>query len=271
MLRLVMRGAGPIPIEADAIAPDRLAAMTPAQIASLTLYHGNREVPLGDIFRSEGDAADGNVVIEGDCACVKSLGRGMAAGTLIVRGPAGMHAGAGMVGGRLEVHGDAGDWLGAEMRSGFITVRGRAGDLVGAAYRGASKGMRGGVILIDGDAGDEAGANMRRGLIAVGGRCGEFTGASMIAGSIFAFGGVGLRPGSGMKRGSIVVLGGMLESPPTFRRGGDFDPVFVEIYLRQLRAWGFAAAAPHAGRLYSRFSGDLLALGEGEILHALPS
>jgi formylmethanofuran dehydrogenase subunit C len=270
MLRLVMRGAGPIPIEADAIAPDRLTAMTPVQIASLTLYQGNREVPLGDLFRIEGDAADGNVMIEGDCARVKGLGRGMAAGTLIIRGPAGMHVGAGMVGGRLEVHGDAGDWLGAEMRGGLITVRGWAGDLVGAAYRGASKGMRGGVILIDGDAGDEAGANMRRGLIAVGGRCGEFTGASMIAGSIFAFGGVGARTGAGMKRGSIVVHGGTLEPPPTFRRGGDCAPIFVELYLRQLRTWGFAAAAPHAGRPYRRFSGDLLTLGRGELLSALP-
>ena len=37
----------------------------------------------------------------------------------------------------------------------------------------------------------------------------------------------------------------------------------------KLTEWGFAFPADKPGKLYRRFSGDLLALGKGEILVAL--
>lgn len=268
MLRLELQIHDSIPIEAAAMVPDRLVGKTVAEIARLPLFHGNRPILLADAFQISGDASDGIVEISGDCTRIKNLGKEMKAGQLTVHGNAGMHLGADMTGGRIDVHGCVGDWLGAEMHDGHIHIHGSAGNLAGAAYRAEPIGMRGGVILIDGDAGDEIGANMRRGLIAVGGRCGDMPGISMIAGSIFAFGGIGARPGAGMKRGSIVVLNGPVELPPTFRGNGDCDPVFLHLYIRQLRSWGFTTGK--MSKLFRRFSGDLLTLGKGEILVALP-
>lgn len=270
MLTLTHDRSDSLPIEAEAIVPDRLAGKTLAEIAALAILHGNRELRLNEVFQIAGDASDGRIEVVGDCSTIKNLGRGMASGHLTVRGSAGLHLGAEMKGGRIDVYGNVDDWLGAEMRGGTIHVHGHAKSLVGAAYRGGTKGMRGGTILIDGDAGHEVGANMRRGLIAIGGTCGDFAGVSMLAGSIFACGGIGRRPGAGMKRGSIIVLNGNVEIPPTFRHDCDYEPVFVPLYLRQLRAWGFIAGN-NIGRLFRRFSGDLLTLGKGEILLSLPA
>jgi formylmethanofuran dehydrogenase subunit C len=268
LLRLTLLTFSPIPLEADAIAPDRLRGPL-STLSNLPVWHGNREMRLSDHFQIEGDAEDGVVEVLGDCSRVKGLGKAMTSGQLLIRGNAGMHTGAEMLGGRIDVIGDAGDWLGAEMRGGLIHVHGNARNRVGSAYLGAQVGMRGGAILIDGDAGDEAGANMRRGLIAVRGRCGDLAGVAMIAGSLFACGGVGRRAGAGMKRGSIVVIGGAFEPVPTFRFACVDRPAFLQVYLRQLTAWGFDGRA-EPGRQFRRFRGDQLALGRGEILVAIP-
>ncbi len=89
----------------------------------------------------------------------------------------------------------------------------------------------------------------------------------MVAGSIFAFGGIGIRPGAGMKRGSIVVLHGSAEICPTFRFDCDYEPVFLQLYFKQLAAMGFTASC--SPKKFRRFSGDLLTLGKGEILVAV--
>lgn len=269
MLRLVPLITDTIAIEADAITPDRLLGLSASAIAQIPIQRGNREQPLGELFRFDGDPADGQIEIVGDCSHIKNLGRAMTFGHLIVRGNVGMHLGAGMKDGRIDVHGNANDWLGAEMRGGLIHVHGRAGNLVGAAYRGATKGMCGGTILINGDAGDEVGAAMRRGLIVIGGRCGDMAGIAMIAGSVIACGGLGKRPGAGMKRGSIISLGSPVELPSSFRYDCEFDPVFLRLYFRQLRTWGFTALPEKPGKIFRRFSGDLLSLGKGEILFAI--
>lgn len=269
MLRLRYHGTTTIPVEAECIRPDTLAGKSPAEIALLPVQHGNAAVPLGEFFHVEGDAGDGQVVIEGDCSRVKLLGSGMESGRLVVHGPVGMHLGAEMTGGDIEVHGHAGDWVGAEMRGGKIHVHGNAGHLVGAAYRGGRRGMLGGALLIDGKAGNEIGSAMRRGLIAIGGDTGDFTGVSVIAGSIFVFGTLGQRPGAGMKRGSVVACGPPPALLPTFRHDCDYAPVFLSLYLRQLRAWGFVVPEPLFQGSWRRFSGDLVALGKGEILQRL--
>jgi formylmethanofuran dehydrogenase subunit C len=266
MLRLTYTGATTIPVEAECITPDQLAGKSAAEIAALPVQHGNAPAPLGEFFRVAGDAADQDIVLEGDCSRVKWVGAGMTAGRLTVEGNVGMHAGAEMRGGSLEVKGGAGDWLGAEMRGGTIRVRGDAGHLVGAGYRGSPLGMRGGVILVDGKAGNEVGGGMRRGFIAVGGDVADFAGVGMIAGTLFVFGQVGGRAGAGMKRGTVAVFGGPPQLLPTFRFDCVYRPVFLRLYLRRLRDAGFPVAADLSAASFRRYSGDLVALGKGEIL-----
>jgi formylmethanofuran dehydrogenase subunit C len=266
MLLLKYHDTTTIPVEAECITPDNLAGKRAAEIATLPVQHGNASVPLGEFFKVEGDAGDGEVVVEGDCSRVKWLGAGMTTGRLTIRGSAGMHLGSEMKGGDIHVHGHAGDWVGGEMRGGRIHVHGDAGHLVGAAYRGSRLGMRGGVILIDGQAGNEIGATMRHGLIAVGGASGDFAGVSLIAGSIFLFGPGGVRPGAGMKRGSLAFFGPPPALLPSFRYACTYRPVFLALYLRQLRAWGFPVEERFLGGSWRRYCGDLVALGKGEIL-----
>ncbi len=266
MLTLHFHGTTTIPLEADCLTPENLAGKSLAEIAQLPLQHGNRSAPLGDFFSIEGNGDDEQLLLEGDCRRVKWLGTKMTRGQITIHGDVGMHLGAEMTGGSIEVFGHADDWLGAEMRGGRIRVYGNAGHLAGGAYRGSPIGMRGGEILIDGNAGDEVGCSMRRGLIAVGGDTGAFPGASIIAGSVFIFGKPGQRPGAGMKRGSIVCCGAAPTLLPTFRHDCDYHPVFLQLYFRQLRRWGFEVPEHLDERMWRRYSGDLVALGKGEVL-----
>jgi formylmethanofuran dehydrogenase subunit C len=269
MLLLKYHGTTPVPVEAECLTPDTLTGKTLTEIAALPVQHGNREAPLGEFFAVSGGSSDQEVVIEGDCGRVKLIGAGMSMGRITIRGNVGMHLGAEMSGGEIQVHGQAGDWVGAEMRGGRIHVHGDAGHLVGAAYRGSRVGMRGGVILIDGKAGNEIGSTMRRGFIAVSGDTGDFVGVSLVAGTIFIFGAPGIRTGAGMKRGTIALFGASPQLLPTFRPGCVYRPVFMRLYLRQLRQWGFAAADMARDGWFKRYSGDLVALGKGEVLVAV--
>ncbi len=266
MLTLKYKSSTTIPVEAECITPDSLAGKTTAEIASLPVQHGNTQVPLGEFFTVEGDANDREIVVERDCSRVKWIGAAMTSGRITIHGNAGMHLGSEMTGGEIQLHGTAGDWVGAEMRGGRIHVHGNAGHLVGAAYRGSRAGMRGGVILIEGNAGNEIGSTMRRGFIAIRGNTGDFVGVSLIAGSIFVFGEPGIRVGAGMKRGTIALFGERPQLLPTFRLDCIYRPVFMGLYLRQLREWGFPVAENSRDDFYQRYSGDLVGLGKGEIL-----
>ncbi|MEZ6048008.1 MAG: hypothetical protein R3C11_21010 [Planctomycetaceae bacterium] len=91
--------------------------MSPAEIASIPIQHGNRQRPLGDLFKVNGSAKDDLTLIwQGDCSRVKRIGVGMSEGTILVEQSAGNHLGAEMSGGRIEVQGNAADWVGAEMK-----------------------------------------------------------------------------------------------------------------------------------------------------------
>lgn len=268
MLLLKYQSTTTIPVEAECLRPENLAGKSVPEIAALPVQHGNAQAPLGEFFTVEGDAADHVITIEGDCSRVKLIGSEMTQGRIVVRGNVGMHLGAEMRGGSIEVHGQAGDWVGAEMHGGRIHIHGDAGHLVGAGYRGSRLGMRGGTILVDGKAGNEIGSGMRRGWIVIGGDTGDFVGASMIAGSIFVFGTPGIRTGAGMKRGTIALFADTPPLLPTFRSDCVYSPVFMKLYLRRLIAEGMPRAKEHYHRFYQRFSGDLVALGKGEILIA---
>lgn len=265
---LTLRCPVDVPVEVEGVLPERLLGASLDDVLAMPVSQGNARTTLGEFFSAVGTCDDdATLIFEGDLHAVKAIGRGMTAGQIIVRGPAGMHLGAEMSGGVIEVHGDVGDWAGAEMRGGAIHVYGAAGDCLGGAYRGSRRGMQGGEILVDGDAGHEIGRVMRRGLIAVGGRCGEFAGSRMIAGTILVLGPAGRRAGAGMKRGTIGLLAAVkTELLPTFHEAGEFRANFLDAYFQRLRV----AEVPGAEGLVSgpleRWCGDSLALGLGEIL-----
>ena len=258
-----------LPLEAEVLRPDLMAASSTAELGKLPVYHGNRQRPLDACFNLSGDPSDGCLLLEGDFSRVKSIGQSMESGQITIHGNAGMHLGAEMRGGSIRVHGDAGDWVGAEMRGGSVHIHGNAGHLAGGSYRGSRAGMRGGIIVIDGNGGNEIGCGMRRGLIAVGKGVGDFAGFNMIAGSIIVCGRFGIRCGAGMQRGTIVALGQRHDQPvllSSFRYACTYRPQFLGLYLRKLAAWGFAADPQAVSGSFDRFSGDLVALGKGEVL-----
>jgi formylmethanofuran dehydrogenase subunit C len=261
---LTLRDTPAAPVDAAGLGPDRLAGLSRAEIQRLELWHGNRRTALGELFGVSG-AGDRDVRIEGDLSRVAGFGAGMAGGRLTLAGGAGPHTGAGMRDGELVVEGDAGDWTGADMRGGRLVVRGSAGRRLGAAYPGARAGMRGGEILVHGDAGEEAGAGLRRGVIAVAGRAGRAAGLRALAGTIVVLGALGEHPGAGMRRASVVAMTGATLLP-TYGRACTYRPPFLRLCLRRLRALGLPVADEHVEGPYTRWSGDALDLGRGEIL-----
>jgi formylmethanofuran dehydrogenase subunit C len=266
-LRLELINRTTIPLEVEGILPETVLGKSVGEIERLTIFHGNRRVPLADFFRISGSCDDECLQWEGDLAGVHWLGAGMTRGTLRVEGPAGRHVGSRMRGGRIDVAGDVSDWLGGEMLGGEIHVRGRAGHLVGSAYRGSARGMTGGTILVHGDAGNEIGHGMRRGLIAVAGHADDLIGFNMLAGSIFVFGNSGIRHGAGMRRGTIGLLGP--EPPtllPTFRLACKGRLEMLRLVDRVLERHGFPAPIRMGDTTIELHNGDLLEGGRGEIV-----
>lgn len=263
MTPLELRTRPESPLEAGVITPEQFAGKTEAEISRLPLLAGNQACQLGDFFRVTGRGSD-RITLEGDLSRVRRIGAGMQSGQITIHGSAGMHLGAGMQGGSIEVSGDAGDWAGAEMRGGKLHIHGDAGDGLGAAYRGSRSGMNRGLILVDGNAGGETGTWMRRGLIAIGGDAGDSTGAFAIAGTILVCGRLGPRSGAGMKRASIVAYR-QPQLLPTFRYDCAFHPGFLRLVLLNLRLEGFSIEDAWITGNYLRYSGDVTALGKGEI------
>lgn len=266
-LRLSYRGETAVPVEVEGFTPDWAGDKSLAEIEQFEIFHGNRKIPLAEMFSVSGDAADRRMEFEGNLAGVHWIGAHMTTGEIHIHGPAGRHLGSEMRGGSIHVHGDAGGWVGAEMHGGFIHVHGNAGHLVGAAYRGSPKGMTAGTILVDGNAGNEVGLTMRRGLIAIGGAAGDMLGFNLIAGSIFVFGECGIRPGAGMRRGTLGLFG---PNPPpllpTFRYAATYQPQFVPVILRELSRHGMSFEASLMDAAVDLHHGDFVALGKGEIL-----
>ncbi|HEV3121556.1 MAG TPA: formylmethanofuran dehydrogenase subunit C [Isosphaeraceae bacterium] len=266
-LQLTWSAATDLPVEAGWLRPDSLMSLSTAEVARLHLAVGNATAEVGELFKVEGQGADGCLVVVGDLRRLARLGSGMASGQLTIEGEAGDHLGAAMNGGTITVNGSAGDWTGAELRGGLIRIKGSVGHFLGAAYPGSRRGMRSGTILVDGSAGNDAGLSMRRGLIAIGGSAGDCLGRSLIAGSLFAFGPIGAYAGAGMKRGTLALFGNKPpDLLPSFPFAGGFRPVFLALYLRQLCAWSFPVPTSAFAGSFDRYNGDLVEGGQGEIL-----
>jgi formylmethanofuran dehydrogenase subunit C len=263
-LTLTLREPPAAKVLAEPLRPDRLAGLSSREIERLELRHGNRPAPLGELFAVSGAGAD-EVRVVGDLSRVAGLGTGMTGGRLTIAGIAGPHVGAGMRDGELVVEGDADDWAGAEMHGGRLVVHGSVGRNLGGAYAGSRAGMRGGEILVDADAGEQAGAGLRRGLIAVAGRVGAAAGLNALAGTIVAFGPVGAHAGAGMRRASIVAMAGA-GLLPTYAPACTYRPPFLRLCLHRLRELGMPVGLDQIDGRYTRWSGDGVDLGRGEIL-----
>ena len=186
-LHLKLHTQPEVPLEADCICPDKIQSLKDSEISSMIVFHGNRQVKLGEFFDCKG-AFDGEIIIDGDLNNVKHIGASMTFGKIIVEGNIGLHTGAAMQGGEIIIEGNASDWLAAEMQGGKIIVKGNAGHMTGSGYRGSTVGMQGGEIFIHGNVKNETGHVMRRGLIVIGGDSGDFTGVNMLAGTIIVLG-----------------------------------------------------------------------------------
>lgn len=264
MITLTLGAQPNVPLEAESLSPDVMAPLSHDAIRALPVYLGKRQKCVADFFTVEGGGSE-ELVINGDATKIKWIGRGMTRGRITINGHAGMHLGAYMKGGVIEVSGNTTDWLGAEMSGGFIRIRGDAGGQVGAAYRGSLSGMTDGTILIDGSAGLEVGMRMKRGIIAVGGAVRDFAGLQMKGGTIVLGGGAELRTGAWMIRGTIVCLK-PIPLLPTFTPACAYNPTFLGVYAKHLRALG--CTIPHEDRdgAYQRYTGDVSVPGRGEIL-----
>jgi formylmethanofuran dehydrogenase subunit C len=266
-LRVAYQAQTTVPVEIEGFTPDWACDKLLGDIQRFPIFHGNRQVPIADLFQVTGDARDRQMDFEGDLSGVHWIGAHMTAGTIRIHGNAGRHVGSQMKGGDILVEGNAGGWVGAEMKQGRIRVRGNAGHLTGAAYRGSSRGMTGGMILVEGNAANEIGLTMRRGLIAIGGSAGDLVGFNMIAGTILVLGDCGIRPGAGMRRGTLALLG---NNPPpllpTFRYATTYHSNSVRLMFRSLRQNDFPFSDTLMDTPYDLYHGDFVALGRGEVL-----
>lgn len=262
---LTRRESSAVPVDGSSISPDRFLGLGAREIASLPAAYGREEVTLGDLFDVEGVAPE-SIVVDGDVAAVRNIGRGMTRGEVLVTGDVGPHTGAGMKGGEIRVQGSAGDWLGAHIAGGRIVVDGDGAAFVGAAHTGERHGASGGLILVQGSVGRECATSMRRGLMVVLGGAGEFAGAGMDGGTLVVAGGLGGDAGRGMRRGSIVALGGVAGVSAGFAYCSTYRPVFLRYYATRLAEWGLLGAAAVAEGVFRRYMGDGDVAGRGEIL-----
>jgi len=99
----------------------------------------------------------------------------------------------------------------------------------------------------------------------VRGDMGDFSGAFAIAGTLMVFGRLGRRAGAGMKRSTIVAYR-QPELLPTFAFDCVYRPIFLQLILQTLHLEGFFIEEEWRTGAYRRYSGDLNALGKGEIL-----
>ena len=205
------------PVYAECINPEVFQGKELAEIAALSLYEGNKQKQLSDLFKVEETPAETpNITINGDVSEVRRIGMGMKTGEIIINGDAGMHLGEKMVGGKITVNGNAGQWAGSVMKKGIIEIHGNAGDYLASPYRGVSEGMKGGKIVVDGNVGSDSGAYVRGGLIKIKGNAGPFLGFHMSNGTIHVEKNAGPRLGANMVGGKIVVGGLAEDMMPTF-------------------------------------------------------
>src|SRR6187549_3246901 len=86
-----------VPLEAEVLTPDKMAELSNDEIRSLIVYHGKRQLPLGEFFEIEGERS-ADLIIQGALHKVRWIGRAMTRGSITIHGNVGMHLGAYMTG-----------------------------------------------------------------------------------------------------------------------------------------------------------------------------
>jgi formylmethanofuran dehydrogenase subunit C len=266
-ITLTLKQQPEIDLECDCISPNNFAGKSADDIASMTVYLGNREQTLGEYFDISGasgagkpkkaakgakkpakadtgeDAGAGDVTsvtitIEGDCAAIKRVGEKMTAGEIVINGNIGMHVGSMMAGGKITVHGNAGDFAGGEMAGGELIIEGNAGNHVGGVYRGNWVGMTDGSITVQGTVGVECMAWARsskdKGKFPklICGGAGRLLGLHNHGGTIVVNGPCDLDVGGDMARGNIVLNGSYVRILPGFKKdpaGDEVDGSSIEL------------------------------------------
>ena len=109
-----------VPVEIEGLTPDWACDKSLAEIERFEIFHGNRKIPLAEMFTVAGDASDKQWNFEGNLSGVHWIGAHMASGVVRIHGSAGRHVGSQMQGGEIVVHGNAGGWVGSEMKKGLI-------------------------------------------------------------------------------------------------------------------------------------------------------
>ncbi len=266
-LTLTLKSPPALRVDASGMAPERLYGLEPGAVARLTLAIGNEAVPVGDLFRVEGDDA-ADTRFRGITDKFDFLGRGMRRGRMTIEGDAGAYLGRAMSGGEIALGGHAGPWAATAMSGGRVSIAGDAGEGLGGALPEDRYGMNGGIVIAGGRAGNRAGDRMRRGIIAIAGHAGDYAGSRMIAGTLVVMGqGVGAFPGFGMKRGTLLFRYPPARMLPTFRDGGRHELGFLALLRRTLTAAGAPSALTRDMELPARrFTGDAAFDGRGEIL-----
>ncbi|MCC8397001.1 formylmethanofuran dehydrogenase subunit C [Paraburkholderia sp. MMS20-SJTR3] len=285
-------------VDAAALRPAALAALSVAEIERVVLPGGNERCVVGDVFEVLRGAAAANfasagsadstasaasagtasaapgpdlatLIIDGAGRWLDRVGAEMDGGRLVIRGAAGDYSGFRMSGGVLQIDGDAGHFTGCEMRGGRLTVRGDSGDFVAGALPGDMEGMTGGTLTIHGNAGARVADRMRRGLVLVGGNAGDFAASRLVAGTVGVAGRLGAHYAYGMRRGTLLLAQPPAPlPPPTFSGGGRGFDVFWSLLVRSLAAEIAPFSQWRADRLPARYTGDLAVGGCGEILCA---
>jgi formylmethanofuran dehydrogenase subunit C len=241
------------PVIAECISPDVFQGKTLDEIAALTLWEGNKQKTLDNLFKIEENTAESpNITINGDVSEVRRIGMGMKNGEIVINGNTGMHLGSKMAGGKITVHGDVSGWAGAEMRDGAIEIHGNAGDYLASSYRGSTEGMHKGKIIVHGNVGSDVAVFMHGGTIKIYGNAGQFLGFRMRDGTIYVEKNAETRVGACMTGGKIVVGGFLEEVLPTFT----IDSVKPKVKVEETESI--------SGPLYV-FLGDLAEQGNGKL------
>ncbi len=260
---LKLREGARLPEDLTLPSPPRACALPLAQLERLA--PGPAARALGEYFevRDEGAAHEQLLVLRTGAARPPGLGRGLDGGCLRIEGHAGALLGIDMTAGEIVVDGDCGDFAGGGMRGGRLRVLGDAGHFLAAAPWDARQGMRGGEIVVHGRAGDRAASGMRRGLVLVGGGCGRDCAAGMLAGTLVTPQ-CADSPGSGLRRGSLLLTRAAPRLLPTFNPSAEVDLSWLRLLARHVRASLPELVDPEPRGL--RLCGDLACGGKGEIV-----
>src|SRR5262245_45301432 len=107
-IKLTYQAETTVPVEIEGLTPDWACDKSLSEIEHFEIYHGNRKIPLAEMFGVTGDASDKRIDFEGNLSGVHWIGAHMRTGQVFVHGPAGRHIGSELRGGEIRVEGDAG-------------------------------------------------------------------------------------------------------------------------------------------------------------------